>query len=321
MDAGWKTDKKTIVPSDTMGTNAAMTSGVCRVRVVYVDTLFLFNFAVNRLLLEGTRQVLRSTAKRRRLTLGALLGAAYAVWCVVQPHAFLHSVPMRLAAGALMVMVAFGKGSRAHVVKCCLAFFCLSAGVGGAVFGLYYLLGNGSDFALLNGIAYLDLPLGTFLLFFLLALPACLFGYRLFTVGEGVTQRRLQVTLTAAGKTLSATALLDTGCSLREPLSGRPAIVVQRSLLFDFPVDRDRPPPGTLWLPFATIGSKGLLPAVRGQRLSWQQGDKTVVHTDFYVALAEAPLCPDGSFQILLPHTLAAGGDTHQKKEVSQPCP
>lgn len=297
---------------------------MCGVRVVYVDTLFLFNFAVNRLLLEGTRQVLRSTAARRRLTWGALLGAAYAVWSVMQPQSLVTSVPMRLAAGVLMVLIAFGRGGRAQILRCCLVFFCLSACAGGAVFALYYLLGNGSDFTLLEGIAYLDLPLGSFLLFFLAAFPVCLSGYRLFTAGRGVTQRHVEVTLTAAGRTLTAMALLDTGCLLCDPLSGRPAVVAERELLFDLPVEADRPPPGTLWLPFVTVGAKGLLPAVPGQRLSWQQEGKTVVHTDFYVALTEQPLSPDGSFRLLLPHTLAAGGDEidmRKKEEVTQPCP
>lgn len=289
-------------------------------RVVYVDTLFFFNFAVNRLLLEGTRQVLRTPAKRRRLTAGALLGAAYAVLCVMAPGSALQCAPARLAFGALMVIASFGIKSRAYVLKCCLAFFCLSAGLGGAIFGLYYLVGNGSDFALLDGIAYLDLPFGAFFLFFLIAWPICLWGYRLFTVGDGATRRQMTVELTAAGKKVAATALLDTGCSLCEPMTGRPAIVVQRGLLFERPINFDEPPPGMVLLPFATVGGSGMLPAIPGQRLSWHEKEGSVVHTNFYVALTEEQLSPDQSFQILLPHLLAAGAGIEKKEEVPVSC-
>lgn len=148
---------------------------------------------------------------------------------------------MRLAAGVLMVLIAFGRGGRAQILRCCLAFFCLSACAGGAVFALYYLLGNGSDFTLLEGIAYLDLPLGSFFAL----LPGGLSGLPVrvspFYGRKGRDPEACGGDAHGRRQDAHGHGPARHGCLLCDPLSGRPAVVAERELLFDLPVEADRP--------------------------------------------------------------------------------
>jgi len=266
-------------------------------RVVYLDTLFFFNFAVNRLLLEGTRRILRAPPAGRRLTAGAAAGALYAVLCALPTPPLLRSPPLRLASGALMVCLAFEKGQGRGRLRSCLTFFTLSAASGGGVFGLYYLLGDGGDFVLTNGVAWLNLSPRAFLLFFALAYPLAARVLRDAPAAAAADAALLPVTLTLAGETLSCTALLDTGCRLTEPLTGLPVLVAERRLL-------QKLPPATAAVPYASIGGEGTLPALRGTLLQIHCGGEERRCHDFYVALTESPLSPDGSFSLILPHSL-----------------
>ncbi|MBQ3078007.1 MAG: sigma-E processing peptidase SpoIIGA [Clostridia bacterium] len=266
-------------------------------RVVYLDTVFLFNFAVNRLLLEGTRRILRAPPAPRRLTSGAAVGALYAVLCTLPLPPLLRSAPLRLLSGALMVGLAFGGQGRGAALRGCLTFFTLSAATGGGVLGLYYLIGNGSDFVLTGPIAWLNLSPAAFLLFFALAYPIAARLLRTLPAETAAASQLLSVTLTVAGHTVRCQALADTGCHLREPLSGLPVVIAEQRL-FD-----TLPPPSTA-VPFATLSGEGTLPALRGSLLQMESGGETRCCHDFYVALSPTPLSDD--FSLILPHTLLA---------------
>ena len=71
--------------------------------VIYVDTLFLLNAAVDYLLLLASARAGEPLA-RLRFLLGALLGGLYAVSLFLPGLSFLARPPCRLAAAVLMVL-------------------------------------------------------------------------------------------------------------------------------------------------------------------------------------------------------------------------
>ncbi|MBQ6058989.1 MAG: sigma-E processing peptidase SpoIIGA [Clostridia bacterium] len=276
-------------------------------RIVNLDLLFLFNCAVDFLLLDGTRRLLREPTGMARLAVGALAGAAYAVVCALCPESVLCGTGGRIGAGLLMVAVSFRAGGRARLLRCALVFFGLSAALGGAVLGLYYLVGDGIRFSLQNGMAWVDIGPKTFLLYFAVSYPICLLGYRVF--GHGTIGRELlAVRLTVMGRELELKALLDSGCSLCEPVTGKPAVVLERRMLLSAPVTRQTLQEGMVLLPCSTISGEALLPALKGERLLLRRKGGNEMFEQFFVALTEQPLSSDRGISLLLPHEFAAGG-------------
>ncbi|NLT58369.1 MAG: sigma-E processing peptidase SpoIIGA [Clostridiales bacterium] len=278
-------------------------------RVVYLDSLFAFNFALNCLVLDGTKRVLKERPCGRRTALGAAAGALYAVLCAVAEGGPLAAWPCKLLAGGAIVWLTFGYGGRFVYLKRLTAFFCFTAALGGGIFGLYYLLGNGADFALPGGVAYLDLSFTAFAAAFAVMYPLCLLSYRLFTTGDGVTRQVAEVELVLRGRRVSGRGLIDTGCSLVEPISGRQAIVVQRLLLhelFPNPLSLQALSDDFRLVPYSTLGEQGFLPALRCDSLKVTLGEREVLHHGVYAAITDQPLSPDGSYHMILGHAILA---------------
>ncbi len=249
------------------------------------------------------RLVTRAEHRFWRELAGAAVGGLLAVAAVVWGGGAL----LRAAGAPLMSLVAFGWGGRARFFKLTLALLSLTAGLGGGIFALYYLFGDGADFAMYGGVAYVNIRPAAFIAALPVAAAVDMAAYRIFSTGDGITRQIAEVELLIEGRRFSGRGLIDTGAALCEPISGRQAIVVQRSLVAPlFGVQPVGGSPGVRMVPFSTVAGPGFLPAVRCDAAVTLKG-KRVVHRGLYAALSEQPVSPDGSYQIILGHAIMAG--------------
>lgn len=186
--------------------------------VVYLDVLFLLNLFMNYIILLMTARFSGIYARRRRLLVGALVGA---VFSVVMFFPALHAAVALLFKVLLCVAVvvtAFGIRSWRETLRLCAAFL----GITGAFAGLVYAI-NGAQ-ALQNGSFYIDVSLKTLLLASGVAYLALSLIF-----GKGSMEiRRLtrEVELKAEGNSVTIRALADSGNLLREPISGKKVLLV-----------------------------------------------------------------------------------------------
>lgn len=188
--------------------------------VVYLDRVFLLNLLLDYLLLLAAAQLSGRTLHRLRLLACAAGGGAYAVLTFLPGCAFLRAPLCQLAAGAAMALCAY-RGRR----KPALLFLLLSGGLAGFVLALG--LWAGSPTGLLGrvyrGEVSWPLLLGAALGFYVLL--------RLL-LGQGARHgggELLKITISVCGRKQTVTALHDTGNTLRDPVSGRPALVLERN--------------------------------------------------------------------------------------------
>lgn len=188
--------------------------------VVYVDSVFLLNGAMDYLLCLVTARLAGVPLRRRRYVLAAMLGGAYAAAVFLPGCGFLASWPVKLAAGVLMALVAFG--GEQYLLRLTLLLFALSCGLAGGVLGLSLL--TGSILPRSNGIFYTDVN-GKVLL------AASAAAYLLVTVvfrtaaRHGVRGERLALRISIGGCSTELTALWDSGNGLRDPAGGQPVLV------------------------------------------------------------------------------------------------
>lgn len=94
-----------------------------------------------------------------------------------------------------------------------------------------------------NGVVYFDISVLALILSTTAAYLLLLLFERLFA--GRVDERRLyEITVTAGGRAVSCKGLADTGSDLREPFSGAPVIVCDRTLAEPGPSARARGLPG-----------------------------------------------------------------------------
>ena len=108
-------------------------------RIIYADTLALWNAAVDYVLLLCAGKLCALPLRRGRMALGALWGGVYAVLAAARP-AFWALWTVKLAAGALIVLLAYG--AQARTPRALVAFYAAGACFGGAVRFLSSLRGT-----------------------------------------------------------------------------------------------------------------------------------------------------------------------------------
>lgn len=169
---------------------------------VYLDLVILLNFLVDGLLLMGANRLTGYPAGWRRCALAAVLGSLYAGVCMLPEYRFLAKTLWRIVSLAAMAGIAFGWNVSA--LRRGTIFVLLSMALGGMATGI----GRG-DFASLVLAAA-----GVLLL--------CAVGIR---SPLGIDKYQ-PVEMHWKGQKLKLTALVDTGNTLTDPITGASVLVV-----------------------------------------------------------------------------------------------
>lgn len=188
--------------------------------VIYVDSVFVLNAAMDYLLFLVTARLAGLPLRRRRYLLAALAGGAYAVAVFLPGGGFLAAAPAKLAAGVLLALLAFGGEEK--LLRLILLLFTIACALAGCVLALGLLAGGGVP--AVNGVFYTDVDAKVLLI-------AATAAYLVMTVvfraaaRHGVGGGLLPVRVCIGGRAAELTALLDSGNGLRDPAGGRPVLV------------------------------------------------------------------------------------------------
>ena len=189
--------------------------------VVYVDSVFVLNTLMDYLLVLAVGRLAGIPLRRGRYLLAGLLGGAYAVAAFLPGLGFLSGTPVKLAAGVLMALVAYGGEEK--LLRLTLLLFAVSCAMAGCVLALGMLAGGGVP--VVNGVFYTDVDAKVLLI-------ASAAAYLVLTVvfraaaGKGIRGELVPARVCLGGRETAFTAFCDTGNSLRDPVSGAPVLVV-----------------------------------------------------------------------------------------------
>lgn len=186
--------------------------------VVYADMLFLVNFSMDYITLYLTCRLTSAPPMRWRVVLSAAIGGLYGTLSVVWNTGGISGALMTVAVSALLVLIAFGRATVAQIVRRAAVFWGAAALLGGIMTAICaaagrteVLSGGGNTVLLLAGSA------------------VCVILTRLILRCGG--KRSVTVRLTLDGRSCEFAALCDSGNLVREPLSSRPVILADRSVL------------------------------------------------------------------------------------------
>ncbi len=295
------------------------------VRAVDVDVAFAAAFAVDSAWLWASGQVAGVRAPLGRLALAAAVGALADVFSLLPAGWPLRTWPGRLIGSLVAVTLAYGGHVRPRAMWRLLGFFyatgILMAGAGlmlAPAGGGALVSRSGGTLTLIRIPAAVSWPAA-------LGAALALAGGRLLLQAALAWQRlrhgTREIEITMGGGRVRVTALLDTGCRLREPLSGCPVVVTEAAALaavLPAVLVEAAGAPGSGerlsrlpadWVqrvrlvPYQAVGTPaGLLLAVETEALVVAGQPASAVRS--YVALSPTPLDPSGTFRALLPAAL-----------------
>ena len=262
--------------------------------VIYLDVLAAVNGTIDYLLLLATARLAGIFPNRKRLLGAAALGALFAVLSVLPPLTFLSGPFCVLLCGALLPALAFGT-DRTQLPRTTALFLLIA----GACAGFVLAAANWTGALLRIGSAYyLDVPFEVVLPAALLCLGAVSVLFRGIAGKNGGERPSEIVTITYNDRSARFLLLQDTGADLCDPISGRPALLLDRNTAVRLLPEALHPvlqelradnaaellaklPPGDAYrfclLPYRSVGQNaGLLLAFRPTRVL--RGEKESPH-------------------------------------------
>ena len=280
--------------------------------VVYLDAFLALNFGVNYGLLACAGKLDGEPRAPGWVALGAALGAGYAALALAPGWGFLEHPACQAGAAVAMLLAAYGRSEK--LLRTGGIFLVLSCAFGGLLLLLSLARGTpaGPGGILGPGLGMRGILIAAALGYGVLSLV--LGGQFTHTRTGGELQN---LTLSRGRRTVELLALYDTGNTLRDPLTGRPVVVVEGEKLSPLlpelgrldrqrlahPVEllRDlRGQAGTLGLqllPYRAVGVEcGLLLALRVDRARWGGGE----YRDCLTALSPTPLSDGGGYSALI---------------------
>ncbi|MBR5543827.1 MAG: sigma-E processing peptidase SpoIIGA [Oscillospiraceae bacterium] len=189
------------------------------VRTVYIDILFVINFIINYLILFAVSHLHTSHIKRWRLLLGGVFSALYGVFAFFPELSFLTGLIAKTVASFLTIFISFGKRS---IFRHTLSFFAVSLAFGGFIFAVSLIFPNGTA-QIANGIYYIDISLRTLIFSSLICYLLLVLIFR--RTASKTVREICDVKIICGERSVSLSALRDTGNSLRAPKTNAPVLI------------------------------------------------------------------------------------------------
>ena len=284
---------------------------------VYADITFLINLVMDFMILWAAGKLAGLRIVFSRIMVASLLGAIYSMGYLFPHLAGWYGLPVKILFSCLLVILAFWPSGWNEFKKGFLYFYGVSFVVAGAVMASSYIFKNNFDlfkfsYAWLLGGLVIAWGLGQW-------------GQKILggEVAPGIMS--FPVCLTFDGARCRGRGFLDTGNQLQDPLTQRPVVVAEYTLLREhMPKDVQEvldaagsvddcleAMTATSWshrlriIPFTSIGRRhGLLLGIRCDEVLVDIGCESVCHKNVVVGVYQEPLSPEGKFQMLLPYDI-----------------
>ncbi len=194
--------------------------------ILYLDTLFFVNFALDLLSLCLAGLFLQMERRLPRVLIASAVGALYAVLAVLFAFPPVLHILLSVLCAFLLVLIAYRSfASLGRYLGAVVLFYVSSVLLGGAIEALFSFLET-----VLSERADARLrPADLVLLFGFIAFGILYALKRLF--GGMPAQSFATVRATLDGKSVTFPVLVDSGCLLSDPISGKPALLVRLETL------------------------------------------------------------------------------------------
>lgn len=201
--------------------------------IIYADILFLVNLSLNWFSLILTSKMMKLKSGTPKLLLSASIGALIGTFTVFFKNNLAIALS-EIASTFLMCTVAFKAYSTREYVKICACLFASGATLGTSLTLVYSFLGR-SD---INLYSHSDASSAVFILLSFALTASALIFKRLLSSGKKANCGKVLIEYNK--KSITIPFFSDSGNFLRDPISYKPAIIVEKNCIsevFPFSID------------------------------------------------------------------------------------
>lgn len=256
---------------------------------IYLEPVFAINTLMNMLILYIAGRLSGQRARLWRYLVSSVLGGLYAALALLPFCVALGNIAVKVALSLAMTALAWRIKGWLTFLKGWAAFVGVTAVGGGGAFAAAILLDSIGPFS-----GTVHLSQNALFLTILGAASIVLFSASAIR-RRGGPAVRYPLRIWQGGKRVQLDALLDTGNLLREPLSGLPVVLLDRSLGQRLVGGNS----SAVEIPFGTAGGISTVKAVPAERVEVLYSGKWKILGDLYLASCESRL--SGGVEALLP--------------------
>lgn len=197
---------------------------------IYAEYLLLENLAINYIILYVTKRFTRTESNNFRIILASSIGAIYTLVVFFPSLKFMTKFVVKLSVSILIIIIAFNPAKLKKFIKLFATFYIVAFVFAGAALALFYL--TDVETYVGNGIFYIkNFPIT--ILFFAIVVSSLLFKFTWEYIQTRMSKSKtfIPITVDLNNKCVEIVALLDTGNSLKDPISHTPVIIVQFSAI------------------------------------------------------------------------------------------
>ncbi|GAE33865.1 sigma-E processing peptidase SpoIIGA [Halalkalibacter akibai] len=204
---------------------------------LYLDVIWFLNLLIDYLLISLTALVLKRRFQHIRMILAALF-ASLIVFLMFSPISDLFYQPwMKFLYSAGIVFIAFGYKRFRYFIQGLLMFYFVAFMTGGGLFALHFFWQT--EITVLDGMVQANsgyFGSGISWVFVLIGFPLIWFfskhRFEDIEIKQVQYESLVDVFITISGYTISVRGLVDSGNQLSDPLTKKPVMIIEASLLY-----------------------------------------------------------------------------------------
>ena len=199
---------------------------------IYLDIILCENLLMNYIILFATYVIIKPKTKypQIRMILSSLLGSIYAIIVYLNILSIYTNLLAKITLSVVMVYIAFAPPNVKQLLKQILIFYLVSFIFGGCTFALIYFL-KPENVEMKNGVFVGMYPIRVGLIAGVIAFIITQIAFKINKSKLNNKNTFIEIELYNKNNMTKARALLDSGTMLKEPISQKPVMVVEKTTL------------------------------------------------------------------------------------------
>ena len=193
---------------------------------VYVEYLIIENAIINYIILYVTKKISRTDTSKIRMFLSAFISSLYTLVFFFPSLNFMTKFSIKISISILIIILAFNPEKFGTFLKLLTTFYVISFLFAGACLGLFYFLKSVASF-FKDRFYIVDFPVEILILGVTISTILAKYLIEFLQVKLGKKDVLTKVTINLNKKKVQLVALVDTGNSLKEPLTQSPVMIAE----------------------------------------------------------------------------------------------
>ena len=288
---------------------------------VYLDVVFLENIIINYIILYVTGIISKAKIKQKRILFGAIIGAIYSIVYYLFKLKIYSSVIIKIVLSIIIIYVSFNSKNFKDLAKKTILFYLVSFVFGGASIAIIYMV-NSEQITIQNGVLVGKYTIKTILVGIVIAYFTVIIAFSIIKTKISKKDLICDISINLNNKLIETKAMIDTGNLLKEPITNKPVIVMEHTLLYDIipkeilnnienilggdlsnipEIIQDEYVSKLKVIPFSSLGkTNGMLLGIKGENLTIYLNEETKVIDTVIIGIYNKSLTKRGEYRSLL---------------------